>query len=137
MLGASKMALDVDAGAAQPGQLGLGQLDRPPGLLGEQVAFGLTQRGELGLQGAFQGAGDQPVLRLHGVVLAPGPVGFEPGPFHRQGERPQGGGVRGFGVTQRLDGGLERGRGQDREHLGQDPLLQTSAAQLWQPFSPP
>ena len=83
--------------------------------------------GEFGLQRPFQGAGHQPVLRFHRVVLSTSAVGLEPGPFHGQGERPQAGGVDLLGVAQRLDGRVQRGRGEHREHLGQDPLLQPSA----------
>src|SRR6478609_2311811 len=66
---------DVGAGPGQPGQLVLGEADRATGLGGQQVTFGLPLRGKFGLQGTFQGAGDQPVLRFDRVVLAAGPVG--------------------------------------------------------------
>ena len=89
---------DVGAGPGQPGQLVLGELNGSAGLCGEQVSFGLPLLRQLGLQRPFQGAGDQSVLRLDRVVLSPGPVGFEPGPFHRQLERTQAGGVGLFGV---------------------------------------
>ena len=62
----------------------VGEPDRAAGSRGEQVSFGLPLRGQFRLQGAFQGAGDEPVLRLDRVVLASGPVGFVAGPFDGQ-----------------------------------------------------
>ena len=107
----------------------LAEVNRPTGLLGEQVTLGLPLLGELGFQCPFQGAGHQPVLGFHRVVLATGTVGLEPGPFHRQSERTQAGGVGLLGIAQRLDGGVQCGWGKDGEHLGQDPLLQPAAAE--------
>ena len=79
----------VRAGGGDPGGFLLGQGDRAAGLLGGELAGGGPRGGEPGLQGGLQGPGDQPVLRLHVVVLAPCPVGFEAGAFggaleHRQ-----------------------------------------------------
>ena len=84
-----------------------------------------------------QGAGDQPVLRFHGVVLTSGAVGFEPGPFDGEGEHLQAGGVPGLGVPQRLDGGIQRGRSEHREHLGQHALLQPPPAKALAAFLAP
>ena len=72
---------DVGSGAGQPGEFVVGELDWAAGSGSEKVLFGLALRGQLGLQRPFQGAGDQPVLRLDRVVLAPGPVSFVAGPF--------------------------------------------------------
>ena len=119
----------VGAGARQPGQLVIGEPDGAAGLGGQQVTFGLPLRGQLGLQRPFQGAGDQPVLRLDRVVLAAGPVGFVAGPFHGQLEGPQRRGVGLFGVGERV-----RGRGQGRrlqhgEHFLQDSGLEPPSAE--------
>ena len=119
----------VGAGARQPGQFVVGEPDGAAGLGGQQVTFGLPLRGQLGLQRPFQGAGDQPVLRLDRVVLAAGPVGFVAGPFHGQLEGAQRRGVGLFGVGERV-----RGRGQGRrfqhgEHLLQDSGLEPPSAE--------
>ena len=98
----------------QPGHLLVGELDRPAGLLGREVALRLALHGELGLQCAFEGPGDQPFLRLDRVVLPSGAVGLETGPFGCEAEDPQRCGVGGFRLVQGRRGGLERSRGKDR-----------------------
>ena len=86
--------------------------------------------GEPGLQGGLQGPGDQPVLRLHVVVLASRPVGFEAGALGGALEDRQVLAVAGLGVPQCLDGGRQGGgleRGEDRlQHW----LLQPAARDL-------
>jgi len=90
--------------------------------------FGLPLCGQFCLQRLFQGAGDQPVLRLDRVVLAPGPFGFIAGPFDTELECAQVDGVRPFGVAERLRGRGERGRFENGEHLLQYSVLQPPAA---------
>ena len=63
--------------------------------------FGLPERGKFGFQGAFESAGDEPVLRLDRVVLAPGPIGLVAGSLDAEFESPQGRGVCFFGIGER------------------------------------
>ena len=93
-------------------------------------------RGELVLQCAFQGAGDEPVLRLDRVVLAAGPAGLVTGPLGGQLEHAQRGGVGLLGAGERPAGRGQRRRGEHGEHLVQDPLLQAAAADALAAFLP-
>ena len=123
-----KYRLDVGAGGGDPGEFLAGQRYRAAGLLGAQVVFGLPHRGQLVLPRAFQGAGDQPVLRLDRVVLAPGPAGFILGALDGEGERGQPLPVVLLGFGQRLGGGFQRRGFEHREQLGQDGLFAAAAA---------
>jgi hypothetical protein len=69
----------VGAGGGDPGGFLPGQGDRAAGLRGRELVAGDPGGVEPGLQGGLQGPGNQPVLRLQVVVLAPRPVGFEAG----------------------------------------------------------
>jgi hypothetical protein len=104
------------------------------GSRGQQVSFGLPLRSQFRLQGAFQGAGNEPVLRLDRVVLASGPVGFIAGPFGGQLEGTHCGGLGPFGVGQRLRGRGQRRRLENGEHLLEDPVLQPASAQALAAF---
>ena len=91
------------------GQLGLG------GALRGERGLGVGQVGEPGFPPGFQGAGDQPVLRLAGQEGPLGPVGVVAGPLDGQlsgADRPlpPGGDLLGGGQRQRDLRGLDRGQ---------------------------
>src|ERR1039458_9291030 len=71
----------VGSGGGDPGGFLLGEGDGPAGLLGGELVFRGAHGRELVFQGGLDGPGDQPVLRLHVVVLAEYPAGFVTGPF--------------------------------------------------------
>ncbi len=129
--------LDVRAGPGDPVQLVGGQGNGAAGFLGGQVVLGAPQRGELVLQRAFQGAGDQPVLRFDRVVLAHRAVGVEAGAFDGGLEHGEVGPPLLLGLGHGLGGRGQRGGLQHLEQLVQHQLLDLAAADgLADPFGP-
>ena len=126
--GASKTARMSAPARLQPGQFLAGQPDWVPGAGGGQVGLGAGGRGQALFQPGLQGAGDQPVARLDLVVLAHGPVRFEPGPLGREFERGDLVAVGLPGVGQGPRGGLQRGRGQYLEQLVEHGAVQVHPA---------
>lgn len=118
----------VRARSGDPGQFGVAECDWSAGSLGGQVVLRAALRGQLVFQRLLQSAGDQPVLRLHGVELSQRTVGFESSPFHGELERGQLLSEVGVGVGQGLRGGAQRGWFEHREQLRQNRLFQPTAA---------
>jgi hypothetical protein len=82
---------DVGSGVGQPCQFVVGEPDRAAGLSGQQILFGLPLCGQLRLQRPFQGAGDQPVLRLDRAVATFGLARLVAGAFDLAAPLGQGG----------------------------------------------
>ena len=130
VVGAAHKRRDVAGQGTDRGQLA----GRQPGRAGPLVPLVLLAQvrplGQRGFPLALELAGHQPVLRLGQLILAPRPVAGEVRAFQPLPPDPVHLGPAGLGLPGGGDRQLQRGRGQRRQHLGDDMVIEEPGGHL-------